>query len=101
MPASAPRILVIRRRYLGDIVLLSPFFKNLRQHWPAAELTLLAEASYAAVATLIPEIDRTLILPRRARELGGWLKLVRALRTARFTHVFDHDNREKTAALTR
>ncbi|HEX2853809.1 MAG TPA: glycosyltransferase family 9 protein [Opitutaceae bacterium] len=101
MSADAPRILVIRRRYLGDIVLLSPFFQSLRQHWPAAELTLLAEASYAAVATLIPEIDRTLILPRRARELGGWLTLVRALRAGRFTHVFDLDNREKTAALTR
>lgn len=101
MSADSPRILVIRRRYLGDIVLLSPFFQSLRQHWPNAELTLLAEASYAAVATLIPEIDRTLILPRRARELAGWLTLLRALRSARFTHVFDLDNREKTAALTR
>lgn len=101
MPAAAPRILVIRRRYLGDIVLLSPFFRSLRQHWPQAELTLLAEASYATVATLIPEIDRTLILPRSAREFGSWFRLARALRSAGFTHVFDLDNREKTAALTR
>lgn len=101
MSAVPPRILVIRRRYLGDIVLLSPFFQSLRQHWPAAELSLLAEATYAAVAPLIPEIDRTLILPRRARELGGWLKLIQALRVGRFTHVFDLDNREKTAVLTR
>ena len=30
------RILVIRRRYLGDVVLLGSFLRNLRLHWPAA-----------------------------------------------------------------
>jgi predicted lipopolysaccharide heptosyltransferase III len=96
-----PRILVIRRRYLGDIVLLSPFFRNLRLHWPEAEITLLVESNYAAVASLIPDVNRTLTLPRRAREIGRWFRLLRALRGTRFTHVFDLDNRQKTALLTR
>ena len=37
-PPDPPRILVIRRRYLGDIVLLGSFLRNLRLHWPAARL---------------------------------------------------------------
>jgi ADP-heptose:LPS heptosyltransferase len=99
--SQPPRILVIRRRYLGDIVLLSPFFRNLRLHWPDAEISLLVEKNYAAVATLLPDVTRTLILPRRAREISGWLTLLRALRKSHFTHVFDLDNRDKTAVLTR
>ena len=46
MPQS-PRILVIRRRYLGDVVLLGSLFRNLRIHWPAARIAALVEPAYA------------------------------------------------------
>ena len=39
--AQTPRILVIRRRYLGDVVLLGSLFRNLRLHWPGAKVTAL------------------------------------------------------------
>ena len=44
MPSEpqAPRILVIRRRYLGDLVLLGSVFRNLRLNEPAAHITLLS-----------------------------------------------------------
>jgi ADP-heptose:LPS heptosyltransferase len=93
-----PRILVIRRRYLGDIVLLGPVLRNLRLHWPQAHITALVEEPYAGVLALHPDIDSTLVLPRAARH---WVRLLRALRSGRFTHVFDFDNIEKTAFLTR
>ena len=93
-----PRILVIRRRYLGDIVLLGPVLRNLRLHWPQAHITALVEEPYAGVLALHPDVDSTLVLPRAARH---WVRLLRALRSGRFTHVFDFDNTEKTALLTR
>jgi ADP-heptose:LPS heptosyltransferase len=93
-----PRILVIRRRYLGDIVLLGPVLRNLRLHWPQARITALVEEPYADVLALHPDVDSTLVLPRAARH---WVRLLRALRSGRFTHVFDFDNTEKTAILTR
>ena len=40
--------LVIRRRYLGDIVLLGPVFRNLRLHWPGAHLAAVAEPAQAS-----------------------------------------------------
>jgi ADP-heptose:LPS heptosyltransferase len=95
---SAPRILLIRRRYLGDIVLLGSVVKNLRLHWPGAHITFLTEAAYAGVVPLNPEIDTALTFPRRALE---WPRFVGALRRARFTHVLDFDNTEKTALVTR
>ena len=98
MPADAPHVLVIRRRYLGDIVLLGAVFRNLRLHWPGAEITALTEAPYSGVLALNPDVDRALTFPRK---LAEWPAFLWALRRARFTHVFDFDNTEKTAVLTR
>jgi ADP-heptose:LPS heptosyltransferase len=98
MPPAAPRILVIRRRYLGDIALLGSFFQNLRRHWPAACITALVERAYAPVLTMQPAVNATLTLPTR---LAEWAALWRALRGSDFTHVFDLDNNDRTALLTR
>lgn len=95
---EAPRILVIRRRYLGDIALLGSVVKNLRLHWPAARVTFLTEAAYAGVVALHPDAAGGLTFPRGAL---GWPRFVRALRRERFTHVLDFDNTEKTALVTR
>ncbi|HXA14798.1 MAG TPA: glycosyltransferase family 9 protein [Opitutaceae bacterium] len=98
-PASAtPRILVIRRRYLGDVVLLGSVFRSLRRHWPQAHLTVLVERAYAGVLAMNPDVDAVLTMPRGA---FGWLGLVRALRRENFTLVLDFDNRRKTAFITR
>ncbi len=97
MPA-APRFFLIRRRYLGDIVLLGSVARNLRLHWPDAHLSVLTEAAYAGVVPLNPDFNATFTFPCRA---GEWPGFVRALRRARFTHVLDFDNTEKTALVTR
>ena len=97
-PSRIPRVLLIRRRYLGDIVLLGSVLRNLRLHWPSAWLAVLTEHAYAGVLRLNPDVDSAFVLPRRATE---WIKFVRRLRRARFTHVLDFDNTEKTAIVTR
>jgi lipopolysaccharide heptosyltransferase II len=94
----APRVLVIRRRYLGDIVLLGSVFRNLRLHWPDAHLAVLVEAGCAGIPPLHPDVNATLILPR---SLLAWPGFIRRLRRERFTHVLDFDNSDKTALITR
>jgi ADP-heptose:LPS heptosyltransferase len=98
MPVRHPKILVIRRRYLGDIVLLGCVLRNLRLHWPEARLTVLVERDYAPILGLNPDTDEALELPGCLAEWPGFL---RRLRRARFSHVIDLDNTEKTAAITR
>ena len=95
---TSPSILLIRRRYLGDLVLLGTALRNLRLHWPAARLTVLTEPAHAGVLAINPDVDAVLTFPRK---LADWWKLWRALRDARFTHVFDFDNRDKTALISR
>ncbi|HTZ21766.1 MAG TPA: glycosyltransferase family 9 protein [Opitutaceae bacterium] len=101
MSASTHNVLVIRRRYLGDIVLLGPIFRNLRLHWPQARLTALVEPAYADVLALNPDVDAVVPLPRSGASPGFWWRTLRALRRGRFTHVFNLDNVPKTALLTR
>jgi predicted lipopolysaccharide heptosyltransferase III len=98
MVQLAPRILVIRRRYLGDIVLLGPVFRNLRLHWPDARIDAVAEPAFAPLLALNPDVNETLVLPRG---LGEWPGFIRRLRRARYTHVLDLDNTERTALITR
>lgn len=97
-PDRVPRVLVIRRRYMGDIVLLGSVLRNLRLRWPRAWIGVLTEARHAGVLRLNPDVDTALTFPRRARE---WIGFVRMLRRTGFTHVLDFDNTEKTAVVTR
>src|ERR1039458_9554656 len=96
--SAPPRILVIRRRYLGDIVLLGSVFRSLRQHWPQAHLTVLVERAYTGVPAMNPDVDDILTMPRG---ILGWLRLIRTLHREKFTLVLDFDNRRKTALITR
>ncbi len=98
MATAAPRILVIRRRYLGDVVLLGSVFASLRAHWPAASICVLTEAAYAEVLSLNPDVAHALVFPSSAT---GWPGFIRTLRAARFTHVLDFDNNDRTALVTR
>ena len=93
-----PKILVIRRRYLGDVVLLGSVFRNLRLHWPAAHLSALVEAPYREILSLNPDVVAVLCLPQGPL---AWPRFLRAVRGAGYTHVLDIDNTEKTALIAR
>ena len=96
------RLLIIRRRYIGDLVLLGPLLRNLRLHWPAGAITVLVDEGYADILALTPDVDRVLQIPRRPPgRLRREIALLRDLRSARFTHVFDLDTNDRTAFLTR
>src|ERR1017187_8190774 len=98
MADAPPNVLVIRRRYLGDIVLLGSVLRNLRLHWPGARLTVLTEHAFAGVLPLNPDVDAALSFPNGITSWPGFLGKVRG---GRFTHVLDFDNTEKTALVSR
>jgi len=97
MPQN-PRILVIRRRYLGDVVLLGSLFRNLRIHWPGARIAALVEPSYSGILALNPDVDDVMAPPGGAL---AWPGFIARLRRAAYTHVFDIDNTERTALISR
>ncbi|MBF6599139.1 MAG: glycosyltransferase family 9 protein [Dehalococcoidia bacterium] len=54
---DARRLLVVRLDNVGDLVLLSPALRALREALPAAEITLLATPAGSQVAPLLPWVD--------------------------------------------
>jgi ADP-heptose:LPS heptosyltransferase len=81
-PDAVRRIAVIRHAALGDMVLVRPFLRELRRHFPNAELTLsiVSHYTYGAPLELVEHVhimygnDRREVplreQIRRARELG-------------------------------
>jgi heptosyltransferase-2 len=84
--ADARKILVRVPNWVGDAVLSRPALLQVRQRFPAAELTVLAPPGVADLYHNTPGVDRVLVFDRhgRHRGLGGLLRLARELRAEHF-----------------
>lgn len=58
LPREIRKILVVRLDHLGDLVMSTPFFKKLRELYPAAEIHLLADAQYLTIFEGDPRFDQ-------------------------------------------
>jgi ADP-heptose:LPS heptosyltransferase len=84
------RILIVKLSALGNVILSLGPFAAIRQHHPAAEITLLTTAPYAAWLAEAPWFDHVLIDERPAWwNVPALLRLRRSLRQARFDRVYD------------
>ena len=87
MNEKQPKILVVRLSSLGDIVLSSPVYKNLKAKWPNSHITLLVKPQFAQVLAGHPDIDEIMVAKKN---LWGNIRQVRA---GHFTHLLDlHSN---------
>ena len=93
---GSPRILLIRRRYLGDLVLLGAIVRDLRRYSPNAHIAVITERAYAGVLAMNDDVNEVLAFPR---SFFDWMALARQLWKQRFSAVFDFDNRDKTALI--
>lgn len=81
-----PKILVIRLSSLGDIVLSSPVYKNLKAKWPGAKITILVKKQFADVLCCHPDVDEIMVLKSTA-------ETVKEIKSKGFTHLIDlHSN---------
>ena len=55
--SSLERILAVRLDNIGDVVMMGPALRSLKQAFPAAQLTLMASPSGSQVAPLLPWVD--------------------------------------------
>lgn len=83
MNEKQPKILVVRLSSLGDIVLSSPVYKNLKAKWPQGHITLLVKPQFAQVLAGHPDIDEIMVAKK-----GLWGN-VRQVRAGHFTHYLD------------
>jgi ADP-heptose:LPS heptosyltransferase len=84
---SIRRVLLLRLERIGDLLMVLQAIRDARDTWPAAEIDLAVGSWNAALAALIPGVNRVLIadVPWLAREGTGltWPALIRTARSWR------------------
>ncbi len=94
MNEQQPNILVIRLSSLGDIVLSSPVYKNIKAAWPKARITLLVKPQFAQVLAGHPDIDEIMVA-----KPGLWANISQ-IRAGGFTHLLDLHGTLKTILMS-
>lgn len=89
------QVLVIKLSALGDFVLATPAFERIRAGHADARITLLTTPPFEGLARASPFFDRV-ETDGRPNGLGGWLSLIRRLRSSRYDRVYDLQNSCRT-----
>lgn len=92
------RILLIKLRYIGDVVLSTPLLPLLRKRFPEASLTFLVNPGTESVLFGNPYLEKIMVLPREG--WGKQLASYRALRQAHFDGVVDLTDGDRSAFLS-
>lgn len=102
-PEAVRRILVVKLRYIGDVLLSTPVFRGLREAFPRATVTALVNAGTEEVLLHHSDVDEVLLVGR----LGSWgrrwveqFRVVRRLRERRFDLALDLTDGDRAAFLT-
>lgn len=94
------RILVIQLRELGDTILTTPLFRQLRRIYLHAEIDMVCQRSNRPLLEHHPLISETFELPRKAG-VRDFLAFASKLRQRKYDVIVDTQSLPKTALLTR
>jgi heptosyltransferase-2 len=87
--SSAPNILAVRFSSIGDVLLITPLLRAIRQRHPGSAITVLTKSAHAPLLSHNPHITRVLSLEPE----GSLLHLAAELRMGRYTDLLDlHDS---------
>jgi len=94
---ETPRILVTRLRFMGDIILTTPVLQALRDHFPHAHITYMAQAPYHTLLFNHPAVDHILFY---GNSLKSQIQTVRYLIRNKFDIAIDLFGNPRSAWLT-
>jgi predicted lipopolysaccharide heptosyltransferase III len=101
------KILVMRLRGLGDVILATPVIENLHRAFPQAQIDFLTERPSAGILQNHPALNEVLILDRSRwqkrpllEQMRANLGFIRTVRARRYDLVIDLFGNPRTAILT-
>lgn len=86
-------ILVIRFSSLGDVVLTTPVYPNLKAEWPNARVTVLTRKSFESVFEGNPHVDRVWTFDRKSE---SFFSIAKRVREEKFDLIIDLQNNLKS-----
>ena len=92
------KLLVIKLRYLGDVLLCTPVLRALRQNYPHAQLVCLVNPGTEEILRGNPDIDEILLLPRTVGL--SQVRFFREIRSRGFDCVLDLTDGDRSALIT-
>lgn len=100
------KILVIKLRAIGDVVLSTAVLPNLKAAYPDARIHFLTERPSSPVVEENPDTDRVLVLPSRSAFQSGWkynvtmVQFLNQIRQQKYDLVFDLFGNPRSALIT-
>lgn len=96
------KILAIKFKQLGDIAIMVPALRALREHWPDAEIHVLVEEAAVPILQYLPWIQKVWGLPRKrgSARIKSTLPLIAQLRKERFNRSVDFVGNDRGAIIS-
>jgi predicted lipopolysaccharide heptosyltransferase III len=89
------KILLLQLKRIGDLILTTPAVAVLREHFPAAEVTMVVSSECADLLPAISGVDRILMARRNLRDLPAFL----AVAGRKFDYCIDFTRNDRSAFL--
>lgn len=100
MSGDIERILIIKLRAVGDVLLATPVVRNLRRHYPHAFLAFLTESLSREVLEGNPDLDEILVFNGRDKSWRQNIEFINRLRWMKFDLVIDLFGNPRSALMT-
>ncbi len=91
-------ILVVKLRYIGDVLLATPVLRALREAFPRARLAMVVNAGTEDILKGNPDLDEVLVVPKGT--LGEQVRFASELWRRRFDCVIDLTDGDRAAILS-
>lgn len=91
------KILVVRLKAIGDVIMASPVLRSLRKAFPDAEIHALTRSASEPMLRHNPHLNRVLLYPEKGASLGGMLSFFRSIRDSHYDWVVDLEATPRSA----
>ena len=93
---NVQRIAVFKMRNIGDVLMITPLLRAIRETWPKARITVIVNSGTEAMLAHNPHIDETLVY-QRGGGLGAELRFLGELRKRRLDLTIGLTEGDRTA----
>ena len=98
-PSTIQKILLIRLRRMGDVIMTTPAISALRESLPQAYIAYVVEEPYRELVENHPSLDETIIIPKD-QSFIDFLKLIQKIRKEKLDAVIDFHGGPRASFMT-